>query len=227
MKCHNFGIYGHFKSECKKTKTEKAYMAEQGNDDQAQLLMLELCELMDDQDSPGQELVQPGDTPGKITEVVELVGEKVHLPQKGNSSQVNGVWYLDSGASNHMIGDVSQFFELNSGVVGTVKFGDGSTVRIKGRGTVLFETRSGEHKALTDVYFIPRLKSNIISLGQLKERGCKIVLENGHILVLGRQCLLLAHVQHARNRLYILNLDRADYGRRSMEMACKVWSPEF
>ena len=38
---------------------------------------------------------------------------------------------------------------------GTVKFGDGSVVEIEGRGTILFVSKGGEHRKLTDVYFIP------------------------------------------------------------------------
>lgn len=109
-----------------------------------------------------------------------------------------------------MTGDRSQFTELDTGVIGTVKFGDGSKVEICGRGTVLFETKSGEHKALTDVYLIPRLKTNIVSLGQLEERGFKVVLEDGFMYLFDRQRMLLARVKRSRNRLYILNLDRAD-----------------
>jgi hypothetical protein len=74
-----------------------------------------------------------------------------------------------------MTGDKAQFSEVNLSVGGTVRFGDGRTVGIEGRATVLFELKDGGHKVLSDVYYIPRLKSNIISLGQLAERGCEIV----------------------------------------------------
>ena len=48
----------------------------------------------------------------------------------------NNIWFLDTGASNHMTGCRSWFSELNESVIGTVKFGDGSLVEIKGRGDV-------------------------------------------------------------------------------------------
>ena len=136
-------------------------------DEDPRLYMMEVCELMEEKPVNSQE---------EATEHVELVEEKVFLHDKSRPKTATSVWYLDTGASNHMTGDASQFFELNFAMGGLVKFGDGSTVSIEGRGTVLFQTRSGEHKALTDVYYIPKLKSNIVSLGQLEERGCKIVL---------------------------------------------------
>ena len=54
------------------------------------------------------------------------------------------MWYLDNGASNHMTGDPSKFRELNSGVTGRVKFGDGSAVQIEGKGSILFKCKNGD-----------------------------------------------------------------------------------
>ncbi|XP_076890725.1 uncharacterized protein LOC143541891 [Bidens hawaiensis] len=75
------------------------------------------------------------------------------------------VWYLDNGASNHMTGKKAYFYELNEQKTGTVKFGDESCIDIRGKGSVLIEGKTGEQRLLTDVYYIPSLKCNIISLG--------------------------------------------------------------
>ena len=53
-----------------------------------------------------------------------------------------------------------------------MKFGDDSVVvKIEGRGTILFVDKGGKHRKLTNVYFISRLKANLVSLGQLDEAG--------------------------------------------------------
>jgi hypothetical protein len=62
--------------------------------------------------------------------------------------------------------------------------------------------RHQEHKVLTNVYYIPKLKSNILSLGQLEEAGCKIVLENGYLCVLDQERKLLMRAPRTGNRLY-------------------------
>jgi hypothetical protein len=42
----------------------------------------------------------------------------------------SGVWYLDSGASSHMMGVCDMFTTLDESVHGTVRFGNGSIVNI-------------------------------------------------------------------------------------------------
>ena len=47
---------------------------------------------------------------------------------------VTGTWYFDNGARNHMIGDKEKFQELDVAVIGKVKFGDGRSMEINGKG---------------------------------------------------------------------------------------------
>uniref|UniRef100_A0A453T4W2 Integrase catalytic domain-containing protein n=1 Tax=Aegilops tauschii subsp. strangulata TaxID=200361 RepID=A0A453T4W2_AEGTS len=165
-------------------------------DDQANMLLCEICEFPE------------VDVQMQVAETVALVEKKIYLHEE-DEKRAENFWYLDTGASNHMSGDRTQFSELSMTVGGTVRFGDGKTVPILRRGTVVFEAKSGEHKILTDVYYIPMLKTNIISLGQLEERGCKIVLEDGYLWGYGRQRNLMMRVKRSRNRMYVLNLDKA------------------
>lgn len=91
------------------------------------------------------------------------------------------MWYLDNGASNHMNGQRTKFRELDNSMTGEVKFGDGSMVDIKGKGSVTFVCKNGEERTLHEAYYIPMLCNNIIRLGQLSEEGNKVVF-NGDFL---------------------------------------------
>lgn len=63
-------------------------------------------------------------------------------------------------------------------------------------------TKDGERKLLSDVYFIPDLKSNIISLGQATESGCEIRMKEDHLLLYDRDNKLMVKAKRSRNRLY-------------------------
>jgi hypothetical protein len=108
-----------------------------------------------------------------------------------------------------MTGSRHVFSELDSGVTGTVKFGDGSVVNIEGKGTVLFALRSSEHRRLNGVYYIPRLTTNIVSLGQMDEEGLKVVIEEGVLRLFDLQRRLLAKVYRSLSRLYLLDMNIA------------------
>ena len=64
-------------------------------------------------------------------------------------------------------------------MTGTVKFGDSSRVAIRGHGTIIFRCQNGEHRTLTDVYYIPQLRSSIISIDQLDEHGNEVLIKDG------------------------------------------------
>ncbi|XP_062208959.1 uncharacterized protein LOC133910654 [Phragmites australis] len=90
-------------------------------------------------------------------------------------------WVLDIGATNNMTDSRSAFSKLDTGVHGTVSFRDGSVVNIEGHDIILFMCKNGEHRALTDVYFIPHLTANIVSIGQLDEFGCDVHIGDGFL----------------------------------------------
>jgi hypothetical protein len=88
---------------------------------------------------------------------------------------------LDTGAFNHMMGFRVVFSSIDRDITRTVRFGDGSIVGIVGAGTVLLACKSSEHQVLHHVYYLPRLTANIISVGELDERGYQVFVEHGEM----------------------------------------------
>jgi hypothetical protein len=99
------------------------------------------------------------------------------------------------------------FSKIDNKVQGTVRYGDGSVAKIESRGTILLKCKTGEHKVLAGVYLIPRLTANIVSLGQMEEDECKIMLHAGRLRIWDQAGRLVASVRRAPNRLYVLQLD--------------------
>jgi hypothetical protein len=87
------------------------------------------------------------------------------------------------------------FSELDSDICGTVHFSDGSIVEIEGRGTILFTCKSGEHRALMGVYYIPYLTTNILSLDQMDEAGCRVDNNAGLLRIFDQRQQLLVKVR--------------------------------
>jgi hypothetical protein len=106
--------------------------------------------------------------------------------------------------------DRQEFFtKLDSDVRGSVKFGDASSMEINGIGSVIFAAKSGEHRLLTGVYYIPALRTSIISLGQLDESSSRVEIKDGVMRIWDCHRRLLAKITRGTNRLYVLNVQVA------------------
>ena len=141
-----------------------------------------------------------------INEVVYLNEQKVNPNSFEADSDTSNIWYLDNGASNHMSGNRSFFSELDEKITGNVRFGDDSRIDIRGKGSIKFVFNGGEKKILHNVYYIPNLKSNIVSLGQATEAGCKVRMKDNQLYLYDRLGKLMIRTMRSRNRLYKVNL---------------------
>ena len=70
------------------------------------------------------------------------------------------LWYLDSGCSKHMAGNKVLFKTLFKGKIGTVTFGDGSKLVIRGFGTIDIPRQP----VFEDVWYVDGLKANLLSI---------------------------------------------------------------
>lgn len=186
----NCGGLGHFAIECRKPKREKEPKQEAN-----------LTQIQDDEPAL---LLNETDTKSFLINEEEVTPKLVNNEDTRSDSNL---WYLDNGASNHMTWQRSKFRELDENITGQVKFGDGSVVDIKGRGTVVFRCKNGEDMVFNQVYFIPNLCSNIISLGQLAEKGNKVILNGLYLWIYDQQKRLVMKVKKFANQLYKIILE--------------------
>jgi len=68
--------------------------------------------------------------------------------------------------------------ELDETIRGSVTFTNHPKVVIKGKYAILIKLKDESHQFISDVYYIPTVKSNILSLEQLLEKGYDIKMKN-------------------------------------------------
>ena len=99
----------------------------------------------------------------------------------------SSVWYIDSGASTHMSSVRECFYELNErGVSVEVELGDGRVVRVVNRGTTSLQRESRHPLRFRDVYYVPGLRKNLISVSTIKDRGFEVRFHEGRVYILPR-----------------------------------------
>ncbi|XP_050895540.1 uncharacterized protein LOC127102179 [Lathyrus oleraceus] len=84
------------------------------------------------------------------------------------------MWFLDSGFSRHMTGDISLFIDFTPKKKVFVTYGDNNKGAILGKGSVGNPSSTN----IYDVILVEGLKHNLISISQLCDKGYKITFTN-------------------------------------------------
>jgi hypothetical protein len=87
------------------------------------------------------------------------------------STNSRSAWYLDSGASRHMMGTHELFTswsETDSDL--HVELDTHAKCGVEGVGTVRFQLESGGFLEVADVLYVPELKKNFLSVSVLEDR---------------------------------------------------------
>ena len=74
----------------------------------------------------------------------------------------------------------------------------------------MFHNKSGGKKIISDIYFIPDLRSNIISLGQATEAGYYVRMKDDYRTLQDKEGMLITIAQRSKNRLYKDVIDMVD-----------------
>ncbi|TXG57024.1 hypothetical protein EZV62_018337 [Acer yangbiense] len=112
-------------------------------------------------------------------------------------------WFLDFGCSNHMCGDKTMFCELNEGFRQLVKLGNNTRMTVLGKGNVKLYL-DGFHHVVTDMFYVPELKNNLLSVGQLQEKGLTILIKTGMCKIYHPVRGLIIQTKMTANRMFIL-----------------------
>lgn len=129
--------------------------------------------------------------------------EMLMMVQDQCKNDTNQVWFLDSGCSNHMIGTKEWLFDLDETFRETVKLGDNSTMAVKGRGNLKLNI-DGKISVITDVYYLPNLRNNLLSVGQLQEKGLAFLIQDNTCKIFHKEKGLIVSTNMTVNRMFIL-----------------------
>ncbi|XP_014511418.1 uncharacterized protein LOC106770105 [Vigna radiata var. radiata] len=140
----------------------------------------------------------------KKANYVEMDDEEEELllmAHEEDSQNVEDKWYFDSGCSNHMTGNKLWFVNLEEESSKTVKLGNDIHMKVVAKGSIRMQINGISH-VLNDVYYIPELKNNLLSLGQLQEKGLTILISDGTCKVFHATRGLIMQTNMSGNRMF-------------------------
>lgn len=121
-----------------------------------------------------------------------------------NKVNIEDKWFLDSGCSNHMCGKKEYFSDLDESFKNSVKLGNDSSMAVLGKGNVRLQV-NGVVQIITEVFYVPELKNNLLSIGQLQEKGLTILFQYGKCKVFHPERGLIMNSKMSSNRMFILH----------------------
>lgn len=116
----------------------------------------------------------------------------------------SGLWFLDSGCSNHMTGNKEWFMEIDDSFRHAVRLGNSSRMEVVGKGDVKFEV-GGVTQIVSDVFFVPNLTNNLLSVGQLQEKGVDVLISKGVCKIYHPRRGLIVSTKMTANRMFIVS----------------------
>lgn len=116
-----------------------------------------------------------------------------------------------------MTGNKGWFCEINESFRHTVKLGNNSKLAVMGKGNIIFEVE-GITQLISDVFFVPELSNNLLSIGQLQEKGVDIHIKGGMCKVYQTQRGLIMNTRMSANRLFIVFAFRKPLSSKCMKV---------
>jgi len=93
------------------------------------------------------------------------------------SNNSSDSWLIDSGCTNHMTNNKELFKKLDRTAISKVKIGNDDYIAVKGKRIVVINSLSGL-KYISDVLYVSDIDHNLLSVGQLMEKGFKVIFED-------------------------------------------------
>ncbi|XP_077228272.1 uncharacterized protein LOC143861226 [Tasmannia lanceolata] len=114
-------------------------------------------------------------------------------------------WVLDTGATKHICGDRSSFYNFTTVDGGDqVYMGNSQTSKVMGKGKVLLKLTSGKILALQEVLYVPDIRRNLMSGVLLNKNGLKLTFEADKA-ILSKSNVFVENGYNA-NGLFVLNV---------------------
>ncbi|XP_050918741.1 uncharacterized protein LOC127136191 [Lathyrus oleraceus] len=120
--------------------------------------------------------------------------------------QYSEEWYMDLGCSTHMTGIKDWFVKINRAMKNKVKFTNDTILMADEISDVLIMRRDDGHSLIKDVFYVPEIKYNLLSIGQLLEKGYKIHMEDKGLRVMEAKGVLVLKAPMATNRSFKVKL---------------------
>jgi transposase InsO family protein len=127
-----------------------------------------------------------------------------------------------------MVGNKDWLYECDENYRDSVKLGDDSRMNVMGKGNLKLNINGKTHH-VSNVYYIPGLKTNLLSIGQLQQRNVTVVFKNDECKVFHEEKGLLFTSCMSTNRMYMIKaaIITPRYLQVTKEECTQLWHSRY
>ena len=162
--CNHCKIYGHHTKDCRHKQAGRPAYRIPYNPDRSQ----------GSNDKKGDK--SDPTSPQTSHRIVNMVA---HVNQVSLESPHDDTWVLDTGADHHIIGNYDAFIDLSATSNVTVCLGGkNNSISALGIGTAELHTENGLTIRLSNAYYVPEARFNLLSVSSLTSKGAEVAFTN-------------------------------------------------
>ncbi|XP_057756220.1 uncharacterized protein LOC130975441 [Arachis stenosperma] len=110
-------------------------------------------------------------------------GTQTLFVTSNSCAEDENIWCLDNACSNHMSDRKELFSSLDDSVKLLLKFGNSTKIPIEGKGHIPIRLKDSSLSYISDIFYTFELDYNSLSMGQLSEKGYKMITYRGYYTV--------------------------------------------
>ncbi|XP_050884870.1 uncharacterized protein LOC127087999 [Lathyrus oleraceus] len=160
---------------------------------------------------------------GRLNDIINRVHKKEDAMMSLKGVHCSEEWYLDSGCLTHMTGRKDWFVKINRAMKNKVKFADDTILMVDEIDDVLIMIRDDGYSLIKDVWYILRIKCNLLSIFQFLEKGYKIHMENKGLHVMDANGVFVLKTLMAANRTFKAELKVMEHKCLATAVSREEW----
>jgi len=106
-----------------------------------------------------------------------------------------------------MIGKKDWFVKMSESTHGKIHFVDNNSLSTKGMGRIVLSVVDGREVLVEDVLYVTGLKTNLLSLGQLLQKGFHITMKDKRLSVFDHHEHLVLQANLSHNRTFLVGMN--------------------
>ncbi|XP_050877269.1 uncharacterized protein LOC127081022 [Lathyrus oleraceus] len=131
------------------------------------------------------------------------------------ASEIDGAdlvdwWYMDTGWSNHLIGNKQCMVNFDSRKRTKIICADDKCLNTEGMGNVKVRVKNGKTVLIKDVLYVPSMKSNLMSVGQIIEKGFSVTMKDNLLKLYDSDQKLIMQSEQRNNKIFKVNMETCE-----------------